>query len=718
MFEQYNDIADEHAYDTEFGIVSVINMSERGSIRDGGHSGIGVGFSQSFDMFTPISQNESNDQLIQRLDVTHAWWVDPTCDNQPDSFQMQRARYYFQIGGEEELVVDRKIEELWKLRIEHLEALNRELRERKLANDESDDPEVAERARKIGQLRRLITLAYTAISAIANMRDASNSRARPLIPPGPMEIMSEIEVDANDPTKKKKKFVERQKFIVFMLDYCYRHRLRKDKLGQAYYREIQTQDHSGSHAWKREGSLMELVFQAVQPRSAYTEAWRCQTYQASLIRGVVDYLAGCRDPEFPVLEKDRRIWSFENGVYISVRDQFLPYGDPRLTDAVVSCKFIAVQFKNTEYEEQMRLPNGKLDWLRIDTKEIDDIMTDQDLPDAVMEWLYVFFGRMAYKVNEFDIWQCQLFLKGVAGTGKSSLLQQLIFLWDPTDVAILSNTTEKMFPLEALLHVFAYFGLDISNSLQLDQTLWQSMVTGEGVAVNRKFKERISVEWEVGGMLAGNQTPPWKDNAGSVSRRLLIAAFLNTIDEAKVRGDLNKELRLKVGAFIKKISVAYRTVVSVAGMVGIWKMLPDYFRETRELLRQQTNILDAYLSSPRIKKGQHLKCPESVFTRDFQQFVNGQGKTAPEWQPEFYIDVFAKSNPRITRKVVENETYNNHTLAEKHVFLYGVDLTTNFMANQRAAQDAAKAADQIRKRQQEGHSRPGVSRPAQPIAVH
>jgi hypothetical protein len=104
-------------------------------------------------------------------------------------------------------------------------------------------------------------------------------------------------------------------------------------------------------------------------------------------------------------------------------------------------------------------------------------------------------------------------------------MRLIAYIYDPVDVGILSNTTERTFPLEALLDMYIYLAMDISSDFQLDQTLWQGMVTGEEVAVNRKFKTRKSLEWKSPGALAGNQLPPWTDNAGSISRRMIIFAF-------------------------------------------------------------------------------------------------------------------------------------------------------------------------------------------------
>lgn len=60
------------------------------------------------------------------------------------------------------------------------------------------------------------------------------------------------------------------------------------------------------------------------------------------------------------------------------------------------------------------------------------------------------FGRMFYDVNERDTWQVIPFLKGVAGTGKSFIINILLSIFDPKDVGILSNNVEEQFGLAPL----------------------------------------------------------------------------------------------------------------------------------------------------------------------------------------------------------------------------------------------------------------------------
>ena len=66
---------------------------------------------------------------------------------------------------------------------------------------------------------------------------------------------------------------------------------------------------------------------------------------------------------------------------------------------------------------------------------------------------------------------------------------------------------------------------EIKADLALEQAEFQSIVSGESVSVAVKNKTAASMVWTVPGVLAGNEVPNWKDNSGSVLRRILAWNF-------------------------------------------------------------------------------------------------------------------------------------------------------------------------------------------------
>src|SRR5207248_2065598 len=99
-------------------------------------------------------------------------------------------------------------------------------------------------------------------------------------------------------------------------------------------------------------------------------------------------------------------------------------------------------------------------------------------------------------------------------------------LLEARDIGYLNNSGQKTFSLDGLQDKLLYLALDIDENFTLDQVTWQSMVSGEEVSVTRKFKQPLTVIWKSHGGFAGNKLPGWTDNAGSLSRRLVVIEFL------------------------------------------------------------------------------------------------------------------------------------------------------------------------------------------------
>ena len=59
-------------------------------------------------------------------------------------------------------------------------------------------------------------------------------------------------------------------------------------------------------------------------------------------------------------------------------------------------------------------------------------------------------GRCLYWDGVLDTWQVLLYLKGRAGTGKSTIVQVVESIYNHSDVATISSNTEPVFGLEPL----------------------------------------------------------------------------------------------------------------------------------------------------------------------------------------------------------------------------------------------------------------------------
>ena len=65
-----------------------------------------------------------------------------------------------------------------------------------------------------------------------------------------------------------------------------------------------------------------------------------------------------------------------------------------------------------------------MDWREIPTPEFDTILKYQKLDKGTMEWLYAMGGRLTFDVKEADGWDVVFYVKGLARTGKSTIVRK------------------------------------------------------------------------------------------------------------------------------------------------------------------------------------------------------------------------------------------------------------------------------------------------------
>jgi len=163
-------------------------------------------------------------------------------------------------------------------------------------------------------------------------------------------------------------------------------------------------------------------------------------------------------------------------------------------------------------------------------------------------------GRFLFEVNEKDSWQVIPFFMGRAGTGKSLILNTMADLFRKDDIETVANNAQKGFGLETVYDKLGWRVMEVKRDFGIDQAQFQSMITGEEVAIQRKNKTALTVVWKAPGLLAGNEFANWTDNSGSISRRLLIIHFALKVTNSDP--NIKVALRNERAAFLHKITVA------------------------------------------------------------------------------------------------------------------------------------------------------------------
>lgn len=457
-----------------------------------------------------------------------------------------------------------------------------------------------------------------------------------------------------------------QELLLYLLHEAQLNRYKRYK-GQCF-REIKTSDGKSTRAWEPVMDISEFVYTKTQKECKY-DMWKNLTSKGSCVKDTIGYLETCLDIQFPDIKKNRHAWSFRNGIFIGkywenkkYTTKFLEYDSAEydhLDPTIVSCKYFDQDF----------VESHEKDWYNIPTPFMQTVLSYQNFSEDVCRWLYVFIGRLCFDVNDLDSWQVIPFLKGIAGSGKSTLVTKVCKkFYDSDDVRTLSNNIEKKFGLDGIKDGFMFISPEIKGDIQLEQAEFQSLVSGEDLSVARKFKTPLSVQWKVPGILAGNEMPGWKDNSGSILRRILTWNFSKQVIEADPH--LEKKLDAELPLILQKCVKAYVDYSQVYSNQDIWNVVPTYFKTVRNQVAMVTNVLQNFLSSEKLRYGKDLFCPQKLFVHEFNLHCQENNLGRHKFNPDFYAGPFSSKELEVR---TESKTYDGRAYISQP-FIFGVDI--------------------------------------------
>jgi hypothetical protein len=350
--------------------------------------------------------------------------------------------------------------------------------------------------------------------------------------------------------------------------------------------------------------------------------------------------------------KDRHIFSFRNGIYFATNDTFIPYGENM--PVCTSSKYFDLEFDNSE-----------------ETPHFDQIFKNQNISQDVLEWLYVFTGRLIYEIDECDGWQVILFVQGQAGTGKSTYLMNVCKeLYDDEDTGVMSNNIQKTFGLSDMLNKLIYIAPEIKRDFSIEQGEFQSIISGDKVNINIKHKQSVKIEWKIPGVMAGNESPDFIDNAGSIQRRMVTIRFTEKIKNGDLM--LGKKIKKEMAQIIKKCNRMYLEKAAMYGRENIWNCLPSYFVHTQQELAKSTNALIHFLLSESIQFDTDAYIPERIFVQLFNDHCRNNNYTKQRFNPDFYMGPFAQYNITVCKN--KRKEYNGKIVSG--TFFYGININS------------------------------------------
>ena len=459
-----------------------------------------------------------------------------------------------------------------------------------------------------------------------------------------------------------------QELLLFLLNRAYKNGYKR------YKEQCCTQIMSNNfptRAWKPVLDIKDFIYNETQKETQY-DMWKNLTSKGNLASDVMKHLASCKDYQFPEIQKNRHVWSFSNGLLVGknwsqehnqYRIKFYDYKSQdyaNLDSTIVSSKYFSQEFNAYDDIE---------DWYHIPTPHMQKIMDYQKFEEDVSRWLYVFCGRLCFDVNDLDGWQIIPFLKGIARSGKSTIITKVCKkFYDSEDVKTLSNNIERKFGLDSIHDGFMFISPEVKGDLALEQAEFQSLVSGEDLSIARKFKAAKSLQWKTPGILAGNEVPNWKDNSGSVLRRLATWNLGKQVMDADPH--LDQKLDEEIPAILCKCVRAYLDYSTKYSSKDIWNVLPPYFKTIQTQIAMVTNTLQNFLASDKVVFGPDKSCPMKLFKQIFNQHCSENNLGKWRIHPDFYAGPFSSRDLEVR---VDSMNYKGEqfTAAE---FVFGVDI--------------------------------------------
>ena len=421
------------------------------------------------------------------------------------------------------------------------------------------------------------------------------------------------------------------------------------------YKKIKSNNHD-TCAWESEFKIKKYIMDKCRKNYKFDQ-WKNLTSGNNNIRYAVEYLTDCPEDELMTLEKDRHVFSFNNGIYLTKINKgtenkpiwstlFVKYGEK---SEYITSKTVASKYFDQKFNDYPELSDD--DWFDIlnDCPNFKKILDYQEFPKDVQMWLCRFMGRSVFELGELDCWQACAYLLGQAGSGKSTILCKILQrFYDEEDVGMISNNIEKQYGLKPNINKKLVLAPEMQGDCKLEQTDWQLIVEGGKNSFAEKFKNAENEYWKVPMFMAGNQLIKYKNPSEQVSRRTVVWNFWKKVIDTDTH--LDKKLELEIPKIMKLCVTGYLNAVNKHGDKGIWKILPEYFHEKKDDMEQTTNALQHFLRSSKIILGSTKFIPEKVFKQSFNEHCRENNLCKEQWSTDYYSSTFSNNNIVVKKK--------------------------------------------------------------------
>lgn len=474
-----------------------------------------------------------------------------------------------------------------------------------------------------------------------------------------------------------------------------------------------------THAFKYAQTITQFIL-ANCNRQHFSANWEVVTGKSFdlTIKDMSNLIQQMDDMEMQNLVPDRHKFAFKNGVFLTRLDKAysksiatrLNTDNKKLPVSEWYCKFIpynnaefahvgevksAVNYFDFDMVDQSHIE----DWYKIKTPTMQYILEYQlgRRPDAeeIIRHVYMNIGRAFFSRDDLEDWQFALYFKGLAGTGKSTIIEHFLKEIYPQDCRVeISNDISAQFGIGGELNnkddIFLTTFGELDHTCQLSLTNVLQMISGEELAADVKHKElAVTKRWPSHCFFAGNSFPlNWTDKLGAITRRFLLLPFLYKVQRKDLRSDLKDLIRAELPALLQKCTRAYLECVNKNRSKNIWTFCPKIFHETKAQLQQQTNVLQSFMTD--IKYVVVDNCfitSENDLLEEFKIFAKANNVSTKINSKDLAFlaivqDLSETHGVTVEYKTIDSIQYNN-AMVYNGQFFAGIGLTSRLTEEQK-----------------------------------
>jgi len=248
-----------------------------------------------------------------------------------------------------------------------------------------------------------------------------------------------------------------------------------------------------------------------------------------------------------------------------------------------------------------RVDTGRTHW-DVPMNEIDQIFVCQGFCDEDGFGVYALMGRTLYKVGEFDKYTITLFLEGIGGSGKTTVLSAHTALLPHHRIGVISANMQEIFGMGSVVNE-GYSRLIICNEVSKQMKVrgeeWQQSMDALPAPYPRKYKE----PW-VGVNIAqhfwvGNEKPlSFRNDQGQVTRRLAGVMLGRPVRPRDA--SIGAKIRAKLAFLLRKEVLAYACFLRIHQMTDPMSTpdaLPPAFAEYQRKYRRATDPMVDFMAA-------------------------------------------------------------------------------------------------------------------------